>query len=142
MTDSYRATDINAPDLTKRKTINWPERIYALELHVTDMQVDLKEIKDEARYAMVSLAESNEKLANSFNDNKRLHQRIDEQDLIIEGMQKTLIQMDKTLLEIQLQNKILIDFSGGVKKAGWIVVTCGGTVLWWIIQRWVETHGR
>ncbi len=113
-----------------------------MEIHLQDAQADLKEIKNEIRYAMVSLAESNEKLVNSYSDNKRLHQRVDEQDEAIEELKLTLIQLEKSLLELKLQNQILIDFSSGVKKAGWIVVTCGGAVLWWVIQRWVEQHGR
>jgi chromosome segregation ATPase len=142
MTDSYRASDVQAPDLTKRKTVNWPERMVTMELRLTDLQADLKEIKDEARYAMVSLAESNEKFANHLEDNKRLHQRMDEQDAQTTALRGDINRLEKSLLEVQLQNKILIDFSGGVRKAGWVVVTCGGAVLWWIIQRWVEQHGR
>lgn len=142
MTDSYRETDINAPDLSKRKVVNWPERMVTIELHLTDVQADLKEIKNEARYAMVSLAESNEKFANHLEDNKRLHQRMDEQDAQTSALREDIIRLEKSMLEVQLQNKILIDFSAGVRKAGWIVVTCGGAVLWWIIQRWVENHGR
>lgn len=142
MSDSFRSTDIQAPDLTKRKTINWPERMVTMELHLTDLQADLKEIKEEARYAMVSLASSNEKFANHIEDNKRIHQRMDEQDAQNKALREDINRLEKALLEVQMQNKILIDFSSGVRKAGWIVVTCGGAVLWWIIQRWVESHGR
>ncbi len=113
-----------------------------MELHLADVQADLKEIKTEVRYAMVSLAESNEKLVNSYSDNKRLHQRVDNQDEVIEELRNTIMQLEKTLIELKIQNQVLIDFSSGVKKAGWVVVTCGGAVLWWVIQRWIEQHGR
>lgn len=112
-----------------------------MELHLTDLQADLKEIKEEARYAMVSLASLNEKFANHIEDNKRLHQRMDEQDAQNAALREDINRLEKSLLEVQMQNKILIDFSAGVRKAGWIVVTCGGAVLWWIIQRWVDSHG-
>lgn len=142
MTDTYRSTDINAPDLTKRKAINWPERMVAMELHLVELQEAFKAMCKESQYAMVDLAKSNERLANHFDDNKRLHQRMDEQDRQNEGLREDINRLEKSLLEVQLQNKILIDFSSGVRKAGWIAVTCGGAVLWWIIQRWVDQHGR
>lgn len=141
MTESYRATDPAMPDLTKCKTINWPERMVTMELHLTDLQASLKEMQTEARYAMVSLAESNEKLANHFEEAKRVHQRMDEHDAMVSDLREELVRLEKTIIELKMQNQVLIDFSCGVKKAGWIAVTCGGVVVWWVLQKWLE-HGR
>lgn len=142
MTDIYRSTDITAPDLSKRKVVNWPERMITMELHLLELQESFKEMRRDSQSALLRLAESNERWAAHFEDNKRVHIRIDEQNEQNRELREDISRLEKALLEVQLQNKILIEFSGGVKKAGWIVVTCGGAVLWWIIQRWVEQHGR
>lgn len=142
MTNTYRNTDNQAPDLSQRKTINWPERMVTMELHLVELQDSFREIRKESQVAMVRMAEANERLANHFEDSKRLHQRIDEHDAQKEDLRNGMHRLEKCLLEVQLQNKILIDFSSGIKRAGFIVVTCGGAVLWWIIQRWVENHGK
>lgn len=80
-------------------------------------------------------AEDNERIAAHLEDSKRVWQRV-------EKLEDSINELEKSLIELRAHNRQLLEFSAGVKKAGWIVVTCGGVVLWWIIQRWVEQHGR
>jgi len=98
-------------------------------------------MQKESQYALISLAESNEKFANHLEDNKRMHHRMDEHDAIVADLRDEVVRLEKIIIELKLQNQTLIDFSCGVKKAGWIAVTCGGVVVWWVLQRWLE-HGR
>ena len=141
MNDTYRNTDTVAPDLTKRKTVNWPERLITLEGQFLAIQTAYHEAQKSAQYAMMSLAESNERLASHFEDNKRLHVRADGQDEIIEALRTSLAQQEKLLVALLEQNKQLLDFNAGLKRAGWAIVTGGGILIFWLFQKWFEKHG-
>ena len=141
MTDSFRHTDPVMPDLTKRKSINWPERMVTLEIAVTEIRTAWKEMQKEAQYAMVSLAESNEKLANHFEESRRLHQRIDEQNEFIEELRRSFNSQEKLLVALIEQNKQLLDFNTGMKRTGWAILSGGTIFVFWLFQKWFEKHG-
>lgn len=145
--DSYSGTkgaivtDIKVPELTKRNPNNWPERLILLEGQFAQIHQDHLETQKQNQYAMISLAESNERLASHFEESKRVHQRMDEHDAIVSELKDEIIRLEKTIIELKLQNQILIDFSCGVKRATWIVASGGAVVVWWFIQKWLE-HPR
>jgi len=141
MADTYRTPDPAMQDPPKRNPNNWPERLILLEGQFAQIHQDHQETQQQARQAMISLAESNERLANHFEESKRVHQRMDEHDAIVAELRDEVIRLEKIIIELKMQNQALLDFSCGVKKAGWIVVTGGGVVVWWVIQKWLE-HPR
>ncbi len=126
---------------TKRNPINWPERMIQVEGEVSLLAKFIPEVQQQTQCALASLAESNERWANHFEEAKRIHQRMDEQDVQAEMLRAEIIKLEKALIEVRMQNKQLLEFIGGVKKAGWITVTGGAVVAWWAIQKWLE-HPR
>lgn len=127
--------------LTKRNPVNWPERMLALEFEVATMKESWRETQKESQYAMSSLAASNEKLANHFEDSKRIHARIDGQAEDINELKKALNDQEKLLVAIIEQNKQIVDFNQGLKRAGWAVLTGSTIFVFWLFQKWFEKHG-
>jgi len=112
-----------------------------LEIAVTEIRTAWKEMQKEAQYAMVSLAESNEKLANHFEESRRLHQRIDEQNEFIEELRRSFNAQEKLLVALIEQNKQLLDFNTGMKRTGWAILSGGTIFVFWLFQKWFEKHG-
>jgi chromosome segregation ATPase len=128
-------SDLDKEPTTRRPVINWPERISKLEICQGDLKEMIVAMNETMQQAMFRNAESNERIAAHLEQSRRIWDRVDE-------LEHTINELDKALIELRAQNRQLLDFSAGIKKAGWIFITCGGVVLWWIIQRWVEQHGR
>lgn len=133
---------------TRRNTINWPERIAKLEANQIDpvrfSQIEAKlnqfcelmiKNSEANQQSQIRNAEANERIAAHFEESRRVWERVDE-------LQAHLQELEKIIIELREQHKQMREFSAGVKRAVWVVFTCGGVVLWWIIQRWVESHGR
>ena len=120
---------------TRRPAINWPERIAKLEMCQSDLKELIVAMNEMAQQVMLRNAEANERIAAHLEESRRVWNRVDE-------LEDALNELEKTLIELRAQNQQLLEFSAGIKKAVWIFVTCGGVVLWWIIQRWIEQHGR
>jgi len=134
MTETTYRPDLSCTD-TRRPTINWPERISRLEICQSDLKELVVAMNESIQQSMLRTAEANARIAAHFEESKRVWNRVDE-------LEDTINELEKNLIELKAQNRQLLEFAAGVKKAGWVVVTCGGVILWWIIQRWVETHGR
>lgn len=117
------------------------ERLVRLESDMDILNQFLPDLQQQNQSALTSIAEVNQRFVSHFEESKRLHQRMDEQDRHVENLRHELVRMEKVLLELKLQNQALLDFTGGVKKAGWIAVTAGGVILWWAVQKWLE-HAR
>lgn len=135
-------TDIKAPDLTRTQhnQNDWVERMVPLELHVADMQLAVHEIQQESKHTLMALTESHERLLNSASEKAVLRKRIDDQSTEIDLLNKAINMLEKTVLEIKIQNQALLDFSNDIKKIGWIVITAGGVVVWWFVQHWLERN--
>lgn len=132
---------------TRRNAINWPERIAKLEANQIDpvrfSQIEAKlnqfcdlliKNSEANQQSQIRNAEANERIAAHFEESRRVWQRVDE-------LQENLQDLEKIIIELREQHKQIQEFSAGVKRAVWVAVTCGGVVLWWVIQRWVESHG-
>ena len=120
---------------TRRPAINWPERIAKLEMCQSDLKELIVAMNEMAQQVMLRNAEANERIAAHLEESRRVWNRVDE-------LEDALNELEKTLIELRAQNQQLLKFSANIKKAIWIFVTCDGVVLWWIIQRWIEQHGR
>ena len=140
--------DLERTENTKRNAINWPERIARLEANQIDparfsqIEAKLNQFCDliinnsEAnQQSQIRNAEANERIAAHFEESRRVWSRVDE-------LQDHLQELEKIIIELREQHKQMREFSADVKRAVWFAVTCGGVVLWWIIQRWIESHGR
>lgn len=127
--------------LTKRNPNNWPERLIFLEGAFAEISQNHKEMQEQSRYALISLAESNERLASHMEESKRAHQRMDNQEEMIEELRKGQIEQEKLLISILEKNKQLLDFNLTLKRGAWTVMTGGVVVIFWLFQRWFEKHG-
>lgn len=117
------------------------ERLIRLEGDVEILNQFLPDLQQQNQSSLSSIAEANQRFANHFEESKRIHQRMDEQDRHVEDLRRELVKMEKCLLELKLQITSLLVFTEGVKKVSWVVLTGGGVVLWWFVQKWLE-HGR
>lgn len=133
---------------TKRSAVLWPERIAKLEANQIDparfAQIEAKlnqfceliiSTSEANQQSQIRNAEANERIAAHFEESRRVWSRVEE-------LQDNFQDLEKIVIELREQLKQIQEFSTGVKKGVWIIATCGGAVLWWIIQRWVEQHGR
>jgi len=140
--------DLERSETTRRNTVNWPERIAKLESNQIDpvrfAQIEAKlnqfceliiNSNETNQQSAIRNAEANERIAAHFEESRRVWQRVDE-------LQDNLQAMDKIIIELREQVKQMKEFTAGMQRAVWVAVTCGGVVLWWIIQRWVDSHGR
>lgn len=114
---------------------NWVERLVRLEALHRDNRETITAMNEEVQKALIRNAEANERIAAHFEESRRVWNRLNE-------LEETIHLLDKTLIELRENGRQLMEFSMGVKKTAWVAVTCGGIILWWIIQRWVESHGR
>lgn len=114
---------------------NWPERIASLEIGQNDLKVLMLAMNEKIQQAMIRNAEASERIAAHLEQSKRVWNRVDE-------LENTIRELEKVLVEIREQHRHMQEFTAGVKRVAWIAVTCGGVILWWIIQRWVDQHGR
>ena len=78
---------------------------------------------------------TNERIAAHLEDSRRVWERVEE-------LQNNFQFLEKTLIEIKEQHRQMQNFLTDIKKAAWIAVTCGGIILWWIIQKWVDSHAN
>lgn len=137
---------ITEDSLSKRGIIDWPGRIAKLESNQIDpvrfAQIEAKlnqfcelmvKNNEVVQLSSVRHAEANERISAHLEESKVVREWVHEQDQQIAALEKGII-------ELKAQNQQLIEFVGGVKKAAWIVVTCGGVVVWWVIQKYIE-HG-
>lgn len=82
---------------------------------------------------LLSLAESNERLANHMEESKRVYARI-------ESLEAHYVEARTDLREIRAQLRQVDGFIQDLKRIGLMAVTGGVVVLWWIVQKWLE-HG-
>lgn len=68
-----------------------------------------------------------ERIAEHLEESKRLYARIEALEAMVAVQQE--------------QMKAALEFQADVKRAFWMVITGGGVVLWWIVQKWLE-HGK
>lgn len=138
--------DLDHTEPTRRNPINWPERIAALESRQIDpvrfAQIEAKlnqfcdlflKNNENHQNSQIRNAEANERIAAHFEESRRVWERVEE-------LQESLQALEKIIIELREQHRQMQEFSSGVKKAAWIAVTCGGIILWWIIQKWVDNH--
>lgn len=83
---------------------------------------------------LLSLAESNERLANHMEESKRVYARIEE-------LEAHCVETKTELRELRTRLAQVAEFQQDLKRIGLMVVTGGVVVLWWIAQKWLE-HGK
>ncbi len=127
--------DFDQEPTTRRPVINWPERIAKLEICQSDLKDLIVSMNETMQQVMLRNAEANERIAAHLEESRRVWNRVDE-------LEDAINELDKSLIELRAQNRQLLEFSAGIKKVGWVFITCGGVVLWWIIQRWIEQHDK
>lgn len=120
--------------LSKRGTINWPERITRLEVQVSEFREWMQSLQEQHQIEVARYAEAMERVANHLEDGKRVYTRI-------EASEARLVEQQAELREIKAQFEHVIEFQKDVKRITLMVVTGGVVVLWWVIQKWLE-HGR
>lgn len=142
----FNMIDLDRTDPPRRNPINWPERIAALESRQIDpvrfaqLEAKLNQFCDlmiknseTSQQSQIRNAEANERIASYFEASRRIWERVEE-------LQGNFQSLEKIIVELREQHRQMQEFSSGVKKAAWIAVTCGGIILWWIIQKWVDNH--
>jgi hypothetical protein len=137
---------ITQESLTKRSSADWAGRISRLEASQIDpvrfAQIEAKlnqfceliiESNKSSQQSSIRNAEANERIAAHLEEGKRVWEIVNAQDSRLQILEKSFI-------ELRVQNQNMNEFMGGVRKAAWIGITCGGILLWWIVQRYLE-HG-
>jgi len=137
---------ITQESLTKRSSADWAGRISRLEAGQIDpvrfAQIEAKlnqfceliiKNNEASQQSAIRNAEAQERNASHLEETRRVWLMVDEQDV-------RLLALEKAFIELRVQNQNLNEFMGGVRKAAWIGITCGGILLWWIVQRYLE-HG-
>jgi len=114
--------------LSKRGTINWPERLTRLEVQVSEFREWMQSLQEQHQIEVARYAEAMERIANHLEDSKRVYSRI-------EASEARLVEQQAELREIKAQLANAIEFQKDV------AVTGGAVVLWWVVQKWLE-HGR
>lgn len=120
--------------LSKRPTVNYPERITRLEVQVSEFREWMRAIQEQHQIEVARYAEAMERIANHLEDSKRVYFRI-------EAMEVRVTEQQAELREIKTQLIQTAEFQKEVKRGFFLVVTGGAVVLWWVIQKWLE-HGR
>lgn len=108
-------------------------RIERLEAKLDHLSELVLKNNADSQQAAIRSADINGRIASHFEDSKRVLDMVDGQDVRLQALEKAFI-------ELRAQNTNLAEFMGGVRKATWIGITCGGILLWWILQRYLE-HG-
>lgn len=108
-------------------------RIERLEAKLDHLSELVLKNNADSQQAAIRSADTNGRIASHFEDSKRV---LD----VVNAQGERLLSVEKEIVEINAKNKGINEFVGGVRKAAWIGVTCGGILLWWILQRYLE-HG-
>ena len=124
--------EITQDSLVKRSPTD-QNRIARLEAKLDQLSELVSRNNEDNQRAAIRSADINGRIAAHFDDSKRVLDMIDGQDVRLQALEKAFI-------ELRAQNTNLAEFMGGVRKAAWIGITCGGILLWWILQRYLE-HG-
>lgn len=140
------SNEITQESLTKLNLVDWPGRIARLEASQIDpvrfAQIEAKlnqfcelivKNNEASQQSAIRNAEANERIASHLEEAKRVWEMVTDQDVRLQMLEKSFI-------ELRSQNQNLTEFMGGVRKAAWIGITCGGILLWWIVQQYLE-HG-
>lgn len=114
------------------------ERLITLENDMERLNQCLPEMQQHQQSVMTSLAETSQRFIAHIEENKRMHQRMDEQDAHIAEMRRELLRIEKSLIELKAQLSTIIEFTAGIKRAAWISVSVFGVLLWWFVQKWLE----
>lgn len=140
-------SEITADSLTKRgsaASADWAGRIARLEANQIDptrfARVEAKlnqfcemivKSNEDSQQTALRNAGANERIASHLEETRRVWDMVENQD-------KRLLVLEKSFIELRAQHNNLNDFMGGVRKAAWIGITCGGALLWWIVRRYFE----
>jgi hypothetical protein len=124
--------EITQDSLVKRSPAD-QNRIARLEAKLDQLSELVSRNNEDNQRAAIRSADTNGRIASHFEDSKRV---LD----VVNAQGERLIAIEKAIVEINAKNQNLNEFVGGVRKAAWIGVTCGGILLWWILQRYLE-HG-
>jgi len=124
--------EITQDSLVKRSPTD-QNRIARLEAKLDQLSELVSRNNEDNQRAAIRSADINGRIAAHFDDSKRVLDMIDGQDVRLQALEKAFI-------ELRAQNTNIAEFMGGVRKAAWIGITCGGILLWWIVQRYLE-HG-
>ena len=125
-------SDITHDSLVKHSPAD-QNRIARLEAKLDQLSEMVSRNNEDNQRAAIRSADINGRIAAHFDDSKRVLDMVDGQDVRLQALEKAFI-------ELRAQNTNLAEFMGGVRKAAWIGITCGGILLWWIVQRYLE-HG-
>ena len=120
--------------LSKRGTINWPERLTRLEVQVGEFREWMRALQEQHQLEVARYAEAMERIANHLEDSKRVYTRIETTEARVTELQSDLREIHERLRHAE-------DFIKDAKRIVLMVVTGGAVVLWWVIQKWLE-HGR
>ena len=124
--------EITQDSLVKRSP-DEQNRIARLEAKLDQLSELVSRNNEDNQRTALRNADVNGRIAAHFDDSKRVLDMVDGQDVRLQALEKDFI-------ELRAQNTNLAEFMGGVRKAAWIGITCGGILLWWIVQRYLE-HG-
>lgn len=114
------------------------ERVIRVERDVLLLNRFFPDLQKQSTSALASIAESNQRMAVHFEENKRQHERMDTQDLVVAEIKHDVVIIERTVLDLKVQSQILIDFTQGLKRFGWIVTTSLLALAVYAVQRWVE----
>lgn len=126
-------SEITQESLTKRNPVDWPGRIARLEIKLDKLNDLVLKNNESNQQSALRSADVNGRIVSHIEESKRFLDIVEAQDARLQTLEKAFI-------ELRAQNQNLNDFMGGVRKAAWIGITCGGILLWWIVQRYLE-HG-
>ncbi len=124
--------EITQDSLVKRSPTD-QRRIERLEAKLDHLSELVLKNNADSQQAAIRSADTNGRIASHLEDSKRVLDVVN-----VQG--ERLLAIEKAIVEINAKNQNLNEFVGGVRKAAWIGVTCGGILLWWILQRYLE-HG-
>jgi chromosome segregation ATPase len=117
------------------------ERLIQVERDVAMHNRYIPDVQRQIQAALTSIADSNSKMVVHFEDNKHQHRRIDEQDAHVENIRLEIVRLERAIVELKVQGTVLIDFTRGIKKIGWFLVTSLLAMLVWATQQFVIPHG-
>lgn len=115
------------------------ERLIRVERDVLMLNRFFPDMQKQAASSLASIAESNQRMAVHMEETKRQHERMDIQDENILTIKNETILIEKSVAELKNQTQILIDFTQGLKRFGWIVTTSVLGIIIWAVQRWMES---
>jgi len=115
------------------------ERIVRVERDVLLLNRFFPDMQKQAAVALSSIADSNQRMAVHMEESKRQYERMDVQDSNIMAVKNETILIERTVAELKIQSQILIDFTQGLRRFGWIVTTSALAIAVWAVQRWVES---